>query len=143
MKSNISFAEILCSKIEQNDQAEKLNPLSSINNDPYGLAYMLGHFGKYEFKKSTKDCFTQQKYRFGLNKYQVQSRREHNLNPEQENSFLFFHNWSCHFERNFSKIELKKTFRKLAIKLHPDHGGTAQLFIELKKHYETLMLIFK
>lgn len=143
MKSNSSFAEILSSKIEQNEQVISSKTQSLRDNDPYAFAYMLGHFGKHEFRKSTKDCFTQQKFPIGFHKYQIQARPNHKLNPNQEIAFLFFQHWSAQLERNFTKIDLKKCFRKLAIKLHPDHGGTAQLFIELKKHYEELLLVFK
>lgn len=143
MKSNISFAEILSSKIEEKDFKQNSISEKTQMSDPYALAYMLGHFDKYEFKKSTKDCFSRSKNDYGFNKYPIQTRKNHQFNESQEISFQFFQNHLEQFERNFLKLELKKAFRHLAIKHHPDHGGSALLFIELKKHYETLLLIFK
>jgi DnaJ domain len=33
--------------------------------------------------------------------------------------------------------ELKQAFRRRALEVHPDHGGTAEAFIKLKRAYET------
>lgn len=34
---------------------------------------------------------------------------------------------------------IKSAYRRQALKLHPDHGGTAQLFLKLQKAYEQLV----
>lgn len=142
MKSNTSFAEILSEKV-QGDSINSTSTQTEIStNDPIGLAYMIGHFEKYQFKKSKSECFQQRKYSATYNKYQITKPKNHIFNQNQENSYLFFNSWDPQFDRNFSKNGLKKTFRQLALRLHPDHGGTAQIFIELKNHYEVLLGIF-
>lgn len=42
----------------------------------------------------------------------------------------------------FHPLELKAVFRKLALKHHPDHGGCAQKFQELKASVEELKTVF-
>lgn len=41
-------------------------------------------------------------------------------------------------EKNASSDEIKKSFRKKAIKLHPDKGGDPQKFAEINEAYEVL-----
>ena len=41
-------------------------------------------------------------------------------------------------QRNASDEEIKKAFRKLAVKYHPDHGGDEEKFKEISEAYETL-----
>ena len=41
-------------------------------------------------------------------------------------------------EQNASDEEIKKAFRKLAVKYHPDHGGDEEKFKEISEAYETL-----
>lgn len=38
-----------------------------------------------------------------------------------------------------SKEDIKASFRRLAMIHHPDRGGTAKKFIEVKKAYDTLV----
>ncbi len=43
----------------------------------------------------------------------------------------------------FTRGELKKAFRTLALRLHPDmNKGAVSAFIELKNNYETLNVLF-
>ncbi|MGL5805403.1 MAG: DnaJ domain-containing protein [Xenococcaceae cyanobacterium] len=41
-------------------------------------------------------------------------------------------------ERGFTGSELKRVYRSLAIRCHPDTGGSHDAFIEFQKHYEIL-----
>ena len=41
-------------------------------------------------------------------------------------------------QQNASDEEIKKAFRKLAVKYHPDHGGDEEKFKEISEAYETL-----
>lgn len=41
-------------------------------------------------------------------------------------------------QKNASKDEIKKAFRKLAVKYHPDNGGDENKFKEISEAYETL-----
>ena len=41
-------------------------------------------------------------------------------------------------KRDATQDEIKKAFRKLAVKYHPDNGGDEQKFKELSEAYETL-----
>ncbi len=49
----------------------------------------------------------------------------------------YLNNFGCD---QFSTVDqIKTAFRKLAQKHHPDHGGNAKNFIEVKKQYEYLL----
>lgn len=41
-------------------------------------------------------------------------------------------------QKNASEDEIKKAFRKLAVKYHPDNGGDENKFKEISEAYETL-----
>ncbi|WP_413291608.1 DnaJ domain-containing protein [Bdellovibrio sp. HCB337] len=68
----------------------------------------------------------------------------HTLTPEQDQACAFFLSQGVELSKAFTARELKKAFRLLALKLHPDmnKGATEDAFIMLKKNYETLELIF-
>lgn len=52
---------------------------------------------------------------------------------------LFFASHNESISENLSIESLKKSFRKLALKLHPDTtGGDAEAFISLRLHYKAL-----
>jgi len=66
----------------------------------------------------------------------------HALKPNEKTSFDFFKTQEAALLVDFTATELKISYRRLALRLHPDRkDGSAALFIELKKHYETLKRI--
>ncbi|MCB0370748.1 MAG: hypothetical protein KDD45_15325 [Bdellovibrionales bacterium] len=71
-------------------------------------------------------------------------RPPHKLSLEQERSFTYFiENFEFLLE-DFTQEELKRSFKKLCFKKHPDHGiGDAHDFIELKRHYDSLAKLFQ
>ncbi|MNL71557.1 DnaJ domain protein [compost metagenome] len=69
-------------------------------------------------------------------------RKAHTLNAAQTQAFNFFSIYNHDFSPGFTNAELRKAFRKSALALHPDHGGNAQQFMELKEHYATLQGVF-
>lgn len=66
----------------------------------------------------------------------------HNLNPEQKTSYNFFNLYDLNLLPDFTKHELKRAYRLLALKLHPDKGGRTEEFLSLKMHYECLSNLF-
>jgi len=69
-------------------------------------------------------------------------RKAHTLNAAQTQAFNFFTIYIHDFSPGFTEAELRKSFRKLALILHPDHGGQAEQFMDLKDHYATLQGVF-
>ncbi len=72
-----------------------------------------------------------------------QERPKHKLNSDQTNAFNYFKNEKVELPLHFFEEELSEAFRHLALKLHPDQGGSAEKFIELNAHYQSLKPLFK
>ena len=72
--------------------------------------------------------------------YKKQSYRSTNINTlEKTNSLLLFYRYSSMEElKQSGHDELRKRFLEKAKHLHPDVGGSQDLFREARTHYETL-----
>ncbi|NUM59892.1 MAG: hypothetical protein HUU56_14730 [Bdellovibrionaceae bacterium] len=70
--------------------------------------------------------------------------KPHKLNDRQQKAINFFINNYEFLLEDFTEVELKKAFKKLCFKFHPDHSlsNTHESFIELKGHFEALRLVF-
>jgi hypothetical protein len=69
-------------------------------------------------------------------------RPKHLFDERQASAFLYFKAQTNELLEGFFEEELTQAFRKLALKYHPDHGGQAQDFIDLRKHYKSLKSLF-
>lgn len=65
----------------------------------------------------------------------------HTLSEIQQKSYHFFTINSCDLPAGFTESELRQAFRTLALKLHPDHGGTAYAIRELLQHRDVLSAV--
>lgn len=99
---------------------------------------------KGTFFLKTKKSIPYFKGLLGQRKIKVRAQGPaHQLSDKQKESFSFFKIHSEFLLEDFSIEELKKSFKKLCFKMHPDHSlGTNQDFIKLKTHYENLKLVF-
>ena len=74
----------------------------------------------------------------------IPPRQKHVLTEKQKRSVVYFWGWQIRLQEDFTAPELKKAFRTLAHRLHPDHNnGKTKPFIELKANYTCLMSVFK
>ena len=70
-------------------------------------------------------------------------RQKHLLNEKQMQSVVYFWGFQIRLSEDFTLLELKKAFRSLAHRLHPDRNdGKTKAFIELKAHYQCLLSVF-
>ena len=68
----------------------------------------------------------------------------HKLNPAQTQAMTYFISEKMFLLEDFTKDELKRAYKRLALKKHPDRqSGSNQYFIELQKHYEILSTVPK
>jgi hypothetical protein len=117
--------------------------------EPAGLAFLLGQIGKVDVKVRPARPYPRPKTSAKktaapkLAPPPPPPRPAHILSEAQQKSFAYFESASFALPKNFSIDDLKFAFRKLALKFHPDSGGHAAQFIELKRHFETLKKIFQ
>jgi hypothetical protein len=69
-------------------------------------------------------------------------RPDHQLSTEQSKALMFFAKHGQDLAANFSSADLKRSFRALALKLHPDQGGSSLLFQTLVQAREQLQALF-
>jgi len=134
MRAQASFHEILEEKLQNQDRPQPGASENRSYQDPAHLAYLLGTLGTTYFRPQTTKIYPVQP---------KPSPRPHALSQAQEGAYAFFNLYGAELPGAFTQKELKRAFRALALKLHPDmNKGTVGPFIELKKNYETLKLHF-
>lgn len=111
-------------------RGENANFTRDFDNSPRGMAWLIG--------KTPKSSLIDPR---GKTAYGVKERPlpPHKLNVFQMAACRFFREHGVNLSPRFSKQELKRGFRRLALKLHPDHGGAAHTFMDLKSNFELLM----
>jgi hypothetical protein len=65
-------------------------------------------------------------------------RPAHRFNPQQAHGFQFMLQCGAQLQDNFNKRELEAAFRALALKLHPDQGGSTEKFLQLLEARKSL-----
>jgi hypothetical protein len=137
MGTHASFQQILEEKIQGRSPESRAGSTfdqSTQVQEPAHLAYLMGHLGPSFFRPAmTKIYPTRPK----------PPPPPHTLSMEQVAARDFFVLRGVELTPAFSQRELKKAFRTLALKLHPDmNKGASGAFIELKNNYETLDGLF-
>lgn len=72
-------------------------------------------------------------------------RKSHNLTAAQVQAFQTLQLYVQTLPADFTELELKSTFRKLALKFHPDttiYKNSEATFMEIKKAFDTLKDLF-
>lgn len=128
MSFQASFRQILNEKMG-NSQAEATSYQGSDKSDPAHMAFLIGQIGRFDIPVSSKA------YPRSATRPQ---RKAHVLSALELQSFEFIKSYNHDLPAGFTEAELKKAFRHCAIALHPDQGGSTELFMELKEHYEIL-----
>lgn len=132
MSFQASFKQILKEKMGETSSPQT-NYSSVMDSHPSHLAYLMGQIERREFQTN----------RGQYPRTQVRPQRKpHVFTASQKQAFEFFKCWIHGLSEGFTATELRKAFRQTALILHPDHGGNAQQFMELKEHYAVLQSIF-
>ena len=132
MSFQASFKQILREKMH-GTQAEKSFAGTILDSDPAHLAFLMSQVSRVQ-SPAPRGKYPAPAVR--------PQRKAHTLNAAQTQAFNFFTIYIHDFSPAFTEGELRKAFRKLALILHPDHGGQAEQFMDLKANYETLQTIF-
>lgn len=166
--SEKSFLEILSEKLEQqirNDISQSQNqsikqtanektsqnvdnfPSEGINSSTYSTVYnqWISQIPARKIHFSTpRNQVLGRIYPLNTPQPQAQPpRQKHALTEIQKQAVVYFWGWQIRLQEDFTHSELKKAFRKLAQRLHPDRNdGKTKAFIELKAHYQCLLSVF-
>lgn len=144
MEKTQSFADIFAAKIESKIRQE-------YSQESFDLSRDLGRAAGQEFDTSPahlaflmsqvqplKSTAAHKAYKAGPRP----APKPHLLNATQNAAAAVFARFGAELSPAFRPNELKKAFRTLAKKLHPDHsGGGAQDFIQLKMAFDCLQKI--
>lgn len=113
------------------EAAPAQNPHQYIDTDPSHLAYLMSQIGKFEFE-TRRGQYPRPPIR------PQRPRPAHTFSESQKQSFEFLKSYIHDLSEGFTASELKTAFRKAAIQLHPDQGGSTEIFMDLKTHYQVL-----
>jgi hypothetical protein len=106
------------------------------NGKPETWSHLLGKVETVHFKETKKgDLY----HRF---RPAPKPRPAHVLNPDQQQAFAFFQS-QFNLAANFTRADLQKAFRVLALRFHPDHGGKSHHFQSLVRARKELETIFQ
>lgn len=139
MNKHKSFQEILQEKVELS--AKNTHSAHSHFAEPAYLSYLIGKIRPFDktVKVQPKEYFSFQPRPQPIAK----TRTKHSFRPEQEQARQFFIRWGHPLYEDFTTNELKKAYRHLALRLHPDRGTQdAQAFLDLKFNYDLLKSVF-
>jgi len=135
MSFQASFKQILREKMSETTTSTR-EFSSTTHSDPSHLAYQLGHVGRFEFSSGRGQ------YATAKAPGKTAPRKAHCFSPAQRLSFDFLKTWIHDLSEGYTPVELKKAFRQAALILHPDQGGSASQFLELKAHFEVLKTVW-
>lgn len=101
--------------------------------DPAHLAYLMGQVGR------TMPVSPRGKY---AHKPTPVVRKAHVLSDLQREALVFMKRFLPSLDETMTSHELKKAFRLGALRVHPDRGGTAELYAELRSQHACLSTLF-
>ena len=136
MGNRESFAEILREKIQDSTQSQSENTYFSKAPPPPPEAWagLIGQLDPLESRSA--------KVSFNAYLKQCPPRPDHVLNETQNRAFAFLKKHDGSLKGSFSRGDLKRAFRLIAKKLHPDQGGTAAEMRELLQARNDLQTVF-
>lgn len=134
----LEFAELLEDKIRREIRAgenvETPRFPSETELFPSGMAWLMGRV------PSAAPSTIRARSVYGV---KTKPRPAHRFDATQTESFLFLKTRVPELENNFSPRELKSAYRRAALILHPDQGGTNETFRDLHRHFENLRRLFQ
>lgn len=130
----MNFEQILRQKMQERPSRKiPAEMYESRGTDPAHLAFLIGQITRTQSASPRKFPY----------KPSISPRKPHELNIFEQEAFSFFSQYQPQLSNAFTRQEIKSAFRKIALSLHPDQGGTAQEFMQLREHYKTLIVVPK
>ena len=136
MLNERTFSEIF-NEVHHDEKIENIIPTWESSLEPAWMAQLMA-----EVKLTTRGTPQYSKYRLAKpGSAQFSQRVPHVMDSLQLAAFEVFNQYLLQpLDRCFFKQELKSAYRKALLKTHPDQGGTAETFQQVKKSYEILVV---
>jgi hypothetical protein len=140
--TELPFLQILEQKIRQQVEQEILSssepsPRSMNTEIPSELwTHLVGQLSTKHFQTPSKGEI------YHRHRPPPRPRPDHKLDCKQKQAFLFFELQGAALATNFSSKDLQRAFRQLALRLHPDHGGSAERIQRLLEARVELLRLF-
>ena len=132
MERAATFAQILEEKLRSKSTEEFTPSRPTPSYEAVLLNQLLTSTPRHAFQNT----------RHSYPKPQPKPRQAHALSSDQSQALSLFQGYLPDFSPGFFRHELKSAYRQLALRLHPDHGGSTQKFMQLRQAYKTLELVF-
>lgn len=136
----MNFKEILEEKLGAGEQRVTRPERGAGIADPAHLAFLLGTIPVHRFRTPPPRPASP-RAKSPPTPPPRPRRPDHVLTERQKTATLWFAAQDEVLPSDFTADELKKAFRALARRLHPDTGGTAASFLELKAHHAALKAV--
>ncbi len=143
--NTLNFSEILDEQIEKSfaNASDFSGGWSSPYDqtlDPMYLSYLLGSLDIEVVPTVSKAKNPYLKYK------KIIIIQDHSLSIAEQKAFDFINlylNVDTLLLKNFNLTQLKRSYKKAALRAHPDLGGSHDQFLQLKSSYEMLLAFLK
>lgn len=137
-----SFAQILEKKIRREIEKEFQAESSFSEGKPSEIqselwTHLVGQMNTFRFQSEQNASV------YHRNRPAPRPRPNHTLSESQTLAFDFFQSHKAVLAANFTRTDLKKAFRLLALRLHPDQGGNTADFRTLLTARAELEQLFR
>jgi hypothetical protein len=140
MGQESSFQQILESKMQEGRPSRQSKTQQTVLlSEPW--TQLIGHFSPLRAADSAVSERLSTKA-YAAFRPQPKVRPKHQFSGEQAAAYGFFKASGGELDENFTKKDLLRAFRRLALQLHPDQGGSAQQFQTLVRSRATLQGLF-
>ena len=130
MLNQRTFSDIL-HEISNSHPTENTIPNWESSLDQAWMSQLMAELGAKPFRSHSVYIY----------KTKARPRSSHLLSEIQKHAFTFLNQFQSQpLHLGFLKQELKSAYRAALLKTHPDQGGTAETFQQVKKSYEILLV---
>lgn len=141
LDSTLNFSEILEEQIEKSiENTSDFSAGWSSVLDPMHLSYLLGSLDIEAISTVSKAKNPYLKYK------KIIIIKDHSLSVAEQKAFDFINlylNTDAILTKNFNLPQLKRSYKRAALRAHPDLGGSHDQFLQLKSSYEMLLSFLK
>ncbi|MFP5520487.1 MAG: hypothetical protein ACLGGX_11330 [Bdellovibrionia bacterium] len=135
MQTGTSFKKILNEKLISSEPSGSTSHFEPVA--PAHFAYLLGQIPRYQFKTTSTKGYKKSTHPSAETTIVTPTLPAH-WSADQISAYYWLNEQGFELRVLFDKADLKRAFRSLAKKLHPDSGGNVHSFLQLKSMIQQL-----